>query len=521
MSYNHEPQFNQQSASVQDICDYITMKREWMHYIEGYSDIFPDYYAYRERWRAFHTVFNSSNPNNIFTVYHELYNQVVNYMEYRNRASTDFDNLNTLEEVQLMALVSFSLQYCNFLMQRHSQVRTDLIQLHFPNDELHQIYEEYLDECDIVRTCNDCHERVLDGNYNIIDDETVCESCTEENYVWSEYMNEYIYHENAEDALDFYGNTITIDSRNPPDDIVWDEEEERWQHCDYEDRSIIGEYHSNRHAYSLVTSDWTRKNKRFFGVELEVEVKSSYNRHERAKAIKKTVEETFIDAYQPLVFERDGSLDNGFEIISQPMGLDKHRELWAWTNQPTITEGLRSHLTGTCGLHVHVSREGLTNLQIARAVYFVNHQANRHLIETIARRYNAGYCKAKSKKISTANRAEDRYEMINLQNRKTIEFRIFKGSLKYEAIISAIEFCHAVLNFAATNSNLHLSTEAFLKFIFEHQNRADTAYLRQYLMDRNPAFRKDFERLIKPEMKKLIPTPDLTLVARNAELVEV
>lgn len=513
MSYNHEPQFNPESATVQDVMEYLTMKREWLLYVEGYSDTFPDYNDYYKRfsrltdWEYWH-----SNISDM--VRRDLYVRAIHLI--------DNPNTNTfLQEVELMTLASFSMSKGLLLLQRYSIYRSETINIQFEDDIIQEIYNEFRSSSHYVGVCEDCDEWFLIEHLTAINDRYVCDGCREENYRYSEYLSEWVHADDITYAIDHYGNEVILNNEDIPDDFSYNEDNGRYEHDDYEDRSIIGEYHSNRHGYYLVHSDWSRKNKRFFGVELEVEVKTSHSRHERAKAIRNYVQDNFEDADNPLVFERDGSLDNGFEIISQPMGLDSHKELWKWTNESTITEGLRSHLTGTCGLHVHVSREGLTNLQIARAVYFVNHQANRHLIETVARRYNAGYCKAKSKKISTANRAEDRYEMINLQNRKTIEFRIFKGSLKYEAIIAAIEFCHAVLNFAATNSNLHLSTEAFLKFIFEHQNRADTAYLRQYLMDRNPAFRKDFERLIKPEMKKLIPTPDLTLVARNAELVEV
>ena len=514
MSYNHEPQFNTQSVSVQDLVDYITMKREWLHYIEGYSDNFPDYRDYRERFIEL-TSFGHWSDNIKHLIESKVYELTTDLL--------NLSNPTVLDEIQLVSLVGFGMRYKMILSGRYSLYKLEAIQLSLEDQTLQEIYETFRENAEIATVCNDCGEWTLNHDITYIDDEAVCESCRDSSYTYSEYLECWIFDDNVTRGIDAYGHECVLDTGDIPCEFNWNEDEDRYEHQDFEDRTIIGEYHSNRNSYAPINSDWSRKNKRFFGVELEVEVKSAFSRHERAKNIKEFVDDNFpCSMYtEAVVFERDGSLDNGFEIISQPMGLDKHKELWLWTNESTITEGLRSHLTGTCGLHVHVSREGLTNLQIARAVYFVNHQANRHLIETVARRYNAGYCKAKSKKISTAARAEDRYEMINLQNRKTIEFRIFKGSLKYEAIIAAIEFCHAVLNFSATNSNLHLSTEAFLKFIFEHQNRADTAVLRQYLMDRNPTFRKDFERLIKPEMKKLIPAPDLTLVARNAELIEV
>lgn len=512
MSYNHEPQFNPESATVQDVMEYLTMKREWLLYVEGYSDTFPDYSDYYTRfsrmndWEYWYEKVKKLVSVDLYTHAKELLNKY---------------QMSFYDEVELMTLAAFSLKTNVLLLQRYSIYRAETATLQFENEILDEIYKQFRSNSHYVAFCEDCEEWFLIEQLTAINDRYVCDGCRDENYRYSEYLSEWVHDCDITYAIDRYGNEVLLNNEDIPDDFSYNEDNGRYEHNSYEDHSIIGEYHSNRHGYYLVHSDWSRKNKRFFGVELEVEVKTSHSRHERAKAIRNYVEDNFEDADNPLVFERDGSLDNGFEIISQPMGLDKHKELWAWTNKSTITDGLRSHLTGTCGLHVHVSRDGLTNLQIARAVYFVNHQANRHLIETIARRYNAGYCKAKSKKISTANRAEDRYEMINLQNRKTIEFRIFKGSLKYEAIIAAIEFCHAVLNFAATNSNLHLSTEAFLKFIFEHQNRADTAVLRQYLMERSPGFRKDFERLVKPEMKKLIPKPELILTARNAELVEV
>ena len=45
-------------------------------------------------------------------------------------------------------------------------------------------------------------------------------------------------------------------------------------------------------------------------------------------------------------------------------------------------------------------------------------------------------------------RGGERYMAINLQNTETIEIRIFKGSLKYERVLSGIEFCHALVQYS-------------------------------------------------------------------------
>ncbi len=517
MSYNHEPQFKSQFTTVQDLINYVTMKSEWLRFSQGLEEVEPsvnDMYTRYRRARDIYFEISSTHRRDL---------DAGLVTRFANLCNTY--PLTDLQQLEIVGLASFSLTTGQGILGRYSHYKAECIALHVDNDYIQEIYDEMRSNSDACFQCNDCEEWTLTEDGRFIDDEHICDSCVDDNYVYSEYLDRYIPNGEETEAIDQYGNEVTLDMRSIPYDFTWNDDTDRYEHDNYEDRSnwVIGDYHENRRNYEPVKSAWTDKNKRFFGVELEVEVVQNNERNKKALAIRDYVNDLDLNTDLPVVFERDGSLNNGFEIISQPFGLDNHRKLWEWTKDTTITRGLRSHLTDTCGLHVHVNRDSLTNLTIARAVYFVNHQANKHLISTIARRYNAGYCKAKSKKLSTSHRSDmaERYEMINITNSKTIEFRIFRGSLKYEAIIAAIEFCHAVLNFAAHNSNLHLSTEAFLKFIFDPAQRSDTGILRQYLMERNPSFRKDFERLVKPEMKKLIPKPELILTNNTPELAEV
>ena len=44
---------------------------------------------------------------------------------------------------------------------------------------------------------------------------------------------------------------------------------------------------------------------------------------------------------------------------------------------------------------------------------------------------------------------QDRYSMINLQNSKTIEFRMFNGTLNIQTLSKAIEFIHSLLAYCA------------------------------------------------------------------------
>ena len=97
------------------------------------------------------------------------------------------------------------------------------------------------------------------------------------------------------------------------------------------------------------------------------------------------------DSMGPLLLgiEEDGSIEGndnsghpGFEIITQPAGLDSHEKYW---NQADL-KGLKSHDTANCGTHVHVSRAALTKLEIAKLLIFIYDSRNKDFVEGIGRR---------------------------------------------------------------------------------------------------------------------------------------
>jgi hypothetical protein len=172
------------------------------------------------------------------------------------------------------------------------------------------------------------------------------------------------------------------------------------------------------------------------------------------------------------------------------MGLDLHTEFWKWL-QTDQTKGLLSHKTSTCGLHVHVSRRNITTLQLSKIITFVNSPDNRELIESIARRYANSYATIRSKKLGSAYKSNyDRYDAVNVQNSQTIEFRIFRGSLKYETVMASIEFVNALVSYCHDQSGygFDLSSQSFQKFINKPPIRQDTKHLRHYLSDRGYSF---------------------------------
>lgn len=332
--------------------------------------------------------------------------------------------------------------------------------------------------------CERCNELEAPRYFTrVYGGDRVCRDCIENDFVYSDYYDEYILSENTVFATNEHGSEVALDNENIPDEYVWNEDEGRYYHEEYVP-NVINSYHSSKHYVRCISDDWTQRHgNRFYGVELEVE--ASDDRNGIAKKIHDLVNP---DGQRFMFFERDGSLSNGFEMISQPLSLPRHRELWSFLKDRSTIRGLKSHNTTTCGLHVHVSREPLSALQIAKIVTFVNDPDNEELITAIARRYGvSGYAKIKNKtKIGDNKSSDDRYEAVNLTNRKTIEFRIFRGSLKYESVVSAIEFCNALVEFTkpcSEGSVTKLKADHFLNFV-NKELQDETKFLRPYLATR-------------------------------------
>lgn len=349
--------------------------------------------------------------------------------------------------------------------------------------------EEYLrDELDIV-ICDHCDQwEFSDYTSQTRGGSDVCRWCVEESYRWSDYYDQYIDRSQSVSALDESGNEVLVDRDD--DDFRYNDEVDRWTHVDYEvpEPEVIASYHSSKREQRVQPDDWTRQHSRYLGVELEVEVQESRNRGDCAKSLNDVINDGEVG--RKVFFESDGSLNNGFEIITQPISLPAHRELWKWLQNKSLVKGLKSHQTTTCGLHVHVSRSSLSALQIGKIVAFVNAPENESLMTAIARRYGqaaTGYCRIKDKsKIGKAHKSEDRYEAVNVTPRNTIEFRIFKGSLKYESVISAVEFTNAMVEFTKPYSGYgcnDMKSDCFLEFINKKMPQ-ETQTLRSYIQNR-------------------------------------
>jgi hypothetical protein len=338
-----------------------------------------------------------------------------------------------------------------------------------------------------VNRCDHCEDweytdkrrDALDGD---MDECQICRSCVDNNFRYVDRYDRYVHHDDVRAARNADGLQTLIHYND--ENFQYNEDHDFWAHVDYvpPPPPVIGRYHESKAYHRIIVDEWSKLRHRWFGVELEVEIKDhQIDKQEKARQLNDLINGG--ERGKRVFFEADGSLTNGFEIISQPMSLPAHHDLWQWLRDRDAVKYLLSHNTRTCGLHVHVNKDGLSQIQIAKVVTFINDPRNEQMVRAIARRYAEGYCKIKEKELSTAHASSDRYEAVNVSGRNTIEFRIFKGSLKYESVVAAIEFCNSLCNFAAlssTNDVASLTGDNFIDYI-NNDGAAESTTLRPYM----------------------------------------
>jgi len=165
----------------------------------------------------------------------------------------------------------------------------------------------------------------------------------------------------------------------------------------------------------------------------------------------------------------DGSLNNGFEVVTFPMTLDCHRTLMPYTEmfQRLHDDGYTSHENSTCGLHIHVGRTAFGNTArsqnpaIGRFIWLT--EVFKEQIKKFSRRREYRYCQfygfmanmspKQMLKYARDENRHSRYKAVNLQNAGTVEVRIFKGSLKATTVLASIELCDYLKNYAVNNKD--------------------------------------------------------------------
>ena len=416
---------------------------------------------------------------------------------------TTLTNFSQLREIAKLIQRSLAENYLNdtwrddiyYLGERHyNDIVLTLSGYYAHTDDCTQIDGEYyhieLDENDIIMD-------EIDNEY-ILSEDARCvlsgrsrefythdDNCNSDHDIYS-YNDEYItssYMEYNSLVFDYDGDIRHID-----DCYYWESTGEYHDSPENEDEdedeksNLINSY-SYKPTPKFCSMSYDTKETPFLGIELEIERRNSNSvKHgELAELIKN----------EHWYFKNDGSLTDGFEIVTHPVTfnyLNSVKESILNSLRIISDNGYNSYNANTCGIHIHISKKAFTTWQLYRFLkFFVE---NKEFIIGISQRKldklqkwanieddnnSELIYKAKKKGGNSA-----RYVAVNLQNNATIEIRIFRGTLNGQSFFKNIEFVYSL--FMYTKENNEISLQGYKDYI---SNSCDYSNLKKFIKLKN------------------------------------
>jgi hypothetical protein len=389
----------------------------------------------------------------------------------------------------------------------------DYVSCYGCNDRLHEdgCYkvndEDYCQSCyDDIPYCERCEHREPDMDTTTVatggDDQEWCDCCRDDHSFWCERCEQSFSDRHhsytrvrtmgimCEDCCDRVGTFSCEECGDtwPDDDRAYDEDNEDDYICNH--CANNGKRHIHSYSYKPAPLFRTASNQKmksdtlYFGLELEVE------RDNSSIQVGKMAEDILNE--QVYYMKNDGSLNNGFEIVTHPMTFEFIQEHKADVFKPMldklISAGYRSYDSKTCGIHIHLTKKCFTTWQLYRFIkFFLDNrdfvtaisQRNIEQLErwaTIEEESNDSIVYKAKKKGGNSRR----YSAVNLQNDRTIEIRIFRGTLNYLSFLKNIEFCYALFNFSR---DVKETTVAAFKEYIEQSN--EYAMLKKFIKTKN------------------------------------
>lgn len=212
-----------------------------------------------------------------------------------------------------------------------------------------------------------------------------------------------------------------------------------------------------------------------------------------------------------VVAMRDGSLNDGFEVIPAPADLYHHLNVFNWREgmATALRLGYRAHDPGTCGLHVHIDREFFSDTELSQDriedMFWISLFNNLDWIKKFSRRKDYCYCRITDdtgEKLDTVEKAEekvkkiskfDRYQAINLSKSETIEIRIFRGTCNIETFYATLEmvdiWARLIKEARTIQKAMAITLDDFVKQAKKRNYKAFLNYLERIeLIDENTGF---------------------------------
>lgn len=350
-----------------------------------------------------------------------------------------------------------------------------------------------------MRACSICGSLHPVEVLTEFDDSYLCESCLQTETVRCQRCGERIWVDDdagdndtslCQSCYDRYYTSCTDCGRVIHNDDAYYEDEEDYDarcyscHCRHTEHRVIHDY------YYKPEPIFYGDGNRYFGVELEVDDAGELN----ANAAK--IVDIANCGEERIYCKHDGSLNEGFEIVTHPMTLDYHlKEMpWAAILNKAREMGYLSHQAGTCGLHIHVNRSAFGETEaeqeevIARILYFFEKHWEELLkfsrrthkqLKQWADRY--GLKEHPKEILDDAKGNRERYTCVNLTNTDTIEFRVFRGTLKLNTLIATLQILDRICDVALYFTDEEIKNLSWTSFAVRCSHMPE---LVQYLKER-------------------------------------
>jgi hypothetical protein len=240
---------------------------------------------------------------------------------------------------------------------------------------------------DLFSSCDDCNETIYSENLIETENGSVCEIC---------YRNNYFECESCENV--YSTNDANIGSDDLP--YCYDCYNDLFLQCDDCGRTMYREdahysenddcyycsncYNDNRRCRSewiypydykpyddemvkhLAVNEKTESSKKhlFFGIEIEMENKGDCANNDLDNMLREVCLKEKRSLYY---FKEDGSLNNGFELVTMPMSYNYVQSKFSEFDSILKNfsgNGFRSYNTSTCGIHIHITKDAISHLQL-------------------------------------------------------------------------------------------------------------------------------------------------------------
>lgn len=289
-------------------------------------------------------------------------------------------------------------------------------------------------------TCVGC------GEYEYACDALLVIESGEERYVCSKCSNDYEY---CEECQYYHHNDNIVYNHGSGESFC------TMCYDKLKDKEIIKGYHYHKDYLKTFydvdgESSAEKEDVMYFGIENEI-----VNRVNELEEVALSIQKKLGDI---MYFEEDGSISEGFETITQPMSYGflktKFKDYGEAFNE---AKELETIVDDTCGMHIHVNRSYITkdysemkNFEDLLKALFEFFQDE---IKQLSQRKRFNYCAFLTSCLTDENAIKHlvkgdktRKTVVNTNNYKTIEIRVFKATLDEEVYFANIEFTRNVID---------------------------------------------------------------------------